>query len=324
MVMADLSNSELEKALIEIDGEMRLENINIPARPLVAFSKLSSRYHIEIELRSELGDRINNWFENLYGDRLKPGWSLGATVIVISGDIYKVRIPLMFGTSGFVFDSGPLERKTIVNGREVTLSNIPKHVEGLTPARVQSMTTSECNEVVTIFGKAAVAWSTLASVKFQDFMSEAKADLETSVEHLLSKSPQFGLSRWSSLQAVEKLLKAYIKERGGTVRTIHKLPDLAGEAEGMGLTAIDRTVLASIQCSAGVRYGEESSTMQEAVAAHWAAIQLCSDIAAGFKDRNEWKIVLIDGKSTDGQRKMVLLMRATVSDFARAGVNYVS
>jgi hypothetical protein len=58
MVMADLSNSELEKALTEIDSEMRSENVNIPARPLTAFSKLSLRYHIEIELRSELGQRI--------------------------------------------------------------------------------------------------------------------------------------------------------------------------------------------------------------------------------------------------------------------------
>jgi hypothetical protein len=321
MVMTDLSDSELEKALTEIDSEMRSENINIPARPLAAFSKLTIRYPIEIDMRSELAQRINKWFENVYGDRLKISWSLGATVIVIAGDVYKVRIPLIFGTHGFVFDSGPPERKMILNGRFVALNNITKHVQELTPARVQSMTANECNEVVAIFGKAAVAWSNLASVKFQDFVSEAKADLETSVEHLLSKSPQLGLSRWASLQAVEKLLKAYIKERGGRVRPIHKLADLAGDAEGMGLGAIDRTVLARIQCSAGVRYGEDSSTMQEAVAAHWAASQVSSDIAVNFQNRDEWRIQLLDGQSRDGQRKMILLMRGTTSDFARAGVS---
>jgi hypothetical protein len=79
------------------------------------------------------------------------------------------------------------------------LINITKHVQELTPARAQSMAANACNEVVTIFGKAAVAWSNIASVKFQDFLSEARADLETSVEHLISKSPQFGLSRWAFL-----------------------------------------------------------------------------------------------------------------------------
>ncbi len=321
--MVDLSNSELEKAITEIDSEMRSENINIPARPLVAFSKLSSRFHLEIDMRSELAQRINKWFENVYGDRLKISWSLGATVIVIAGDVYKVRIPLIFGTHGFVFDSGPPERKMILNGRSVALNNITKHVQELTPARVQSMTANECNEVVTIFRKAAVAWSNLASVKFQDFLSEARADLETSVEHLLSKSPQFGLSRWASLQAVEKLLKAYIKERAGQVRRIHDLADLASDAEGVGLSAIDRTVLARIQCSAGVRYGTDSSTMQEAVSAHWAAIQVSGDIAVNFQNRDEWRIRLIDGQTRDGQRKMILLTRVTISDFASAGLTMV-
>jgi HEPN domain-containing protein len=298
---------------------MLAENINIPARPLVALSKLSSRYHMEIEMSGDLAARVNRWFDSLYGERLQIGFSLGVTGILVAGDFYKIRIPLMFGTTGFVFDMGPAERKTVLHGKEVVLSNITKYVQGLTPARVQSMTVSECNEVVTTFGNATVARSSICSVRYPEFVGEARADLDTSVEHLLSQPPQCGLSRWALL-AVEKFLKALIQERGGQVRTIHKLSDLASDAESVGLKVVDRTALAAIQCAAGVRYGEEPSTMQEAVAAHRTATEVCGAIATEFKNRDHWRILLIDGQSKDLQRRMVLLMRGMPADFARAGI----
>jgi hypothetical protein len=319
--MANIPDSELHTVLTAIDQEMRAENINIPARPLMAMSKLSQRYHLEIDMRSELAERMNKWFEGLYGERLQMGLLLGTTAILIAGDIYKITIPLFFGTSGFVFDIGPEERKTILGGREVTLLNIRRYTQGLTVARINTMTSNECNEVVTKFGKAAIAWSTLGSVAYTDFVVEARADLNTSVEHLFSRLPHFGLSRWASLQAVEKLLKAYIQEQGGRFQKTHNLNDLAVEGERLGLSRIDRTGLASIQCSAGVRYGSEQSTPQQAVAAHAAATEISGTIAAHFKQRTEWRILLVEGHSKDQLRKMILLMRGTPADFARAGIS---
>lgn len=319
--MANIPDSELHAVLMAIDQEMRDENINIPARPLMAMSKLSERYHLEIDLRGELAERMNKWFDHLYGERLQMGLSLGTTAILIAGDIYKITIPLFFGTSGFVFDMGPEERKTILRGREVTLLNIKRYIQGLTVARISTMTSDECNEVVTKFGKAAIAWSNLDSVAYADFVVEARADLNTSVEHLFSRVPQFGLSRWASLQAVEKLLKAYIQERGGRFQRTHKLDDLASEGERLGLSRIDRTGLASIQCSPGVRYGSEQSTGQQAMAAHTAATEISGTIAVHFTQRTEWRILLVEGQSKDRLRKMILLMRGTPADFARAGIS---
>lgn len=318
--MATIPDAELYTALKDIDEEMRAGNINIPARPMVALSKLSTRYQIAIDMSSEVADRVFGWFDKLYGERLQIGLLLGVTVVVIAGDIYKMTLPVMFGTSGFVFDMGPPQRNILLQGREVVLSNITNYVQGLTPARTQSMSLSECNGIVGWFGNAAVARSSICSVRYPEFVGEARAELDTSVEHLLSRPPQFGLSRWASLQAVEKFLKAFIKERGGRVRPIHKLDDLAREAEGLGLTAVDRTTIASIQCTAGVRYGTEPSTLQQAIAAHQAATVTCGAVAAEFTNRDEWRILLIDGQSRDQLRKMVLLMRGTPTDFARAGI----
>jgi HEPN domain-containing protein len=318
--MANIPDSELHIAFTAIDQEMRAENINIPARPLMAMSKLSQRYHLEIDLRSELAERMNKWFEDLYGERLKVGWLLGSTAILIAGDVYKITIPLFFGTHGFVFDAGPEKRKAILSGREVIISNIKKYVQGLTEARINTMTINECNDVVTKYGKAAIAWSSLGSVAYADFVVEARADLNASVEHLFSRLPHFGLSRWASLQAVEKLLKAYIQEQGGRFQWTHKLDDLAAEGERLGLSRIDRIGLASIQCSPGVRYGSEQSTAQQAVTAHAAATEISGTIAAHFTQRTEWKILLVEGQSKDQLRKMILLMRGTPADFARAGI----
>lgn len=319
--MANIPDSELHTVLTAIDQEMRAENVTIPARPLMAMSKLSQRYHLEIDMRSELAERMNKWFENLYGERPQMGLSLGTMAILIAGDIYKITIPLFFGTHGFVFDVGPAERKMILSGREVIVRNIKKYIQGLTEARINTMTSNECNEVVTKFGKAAVAWSSLGSVAYADFVGEARADLDTSVEHLLSRSPQFGLSRWASLQAVEKLLKAYIQEKGGRFQWTHKLDDLADEAERLGLGRIDRAGLANIQCSPGVRYGCQQSTAQQAVAAHAAAIEISGTVAAHFTQRTEWRILLFEGQSKDQLIKMILLMRGTPADFARAGID---
>lgn len=318
--MANIPDSELHTVLTAIDQEMRAENITIPARPLMAMSKLSQRYHLEIDMRSELAKRMNKWFEDLYGERLQIGWSLGSTAILIAGDVYKITIPLFFGTHGFVFDAGPEKRKTILSGREVIISNIKKYVQGLTAARINTMTSNECNDVVTKYGKAAIAWSSLSSVAYVDFVVEARADLNASVEHLFSRLPHFGLSRWASLQAVEKLLKAYIQEQGGRFQRTHKLDDLAAEGERLGLSRIDRIGLASIQCSPGVRYGSEQSTAQQAVAAHTAATEISGTIAAHFTQRTEWRILLVEGQSKDQLRKMILLMRGTPADFARAGI----
>jgi hypothetical protein len=68
------------------------------------------------------------------------------------------------------------------------------------------------------------------------------------------------------------------------------LHDLATTAERIGLTAIDRIQLAKIQCSAGVRYGTEASTVSQALDAHHAALRLCGIISTHFTARGDWRI----------------------------------
>jgi hypothetical protein len=284
-------------------------------------AKLSGRFQIEIYQDSELAKRVMAWFDRMYGERLKLGLSLGATAIVIGGDLYRVLLPLWFGTLGFVFDGGPLEREqtiTQLGSQRLNISNVVRYAEGLTIARVMDMELVACAEIVDWFGKAMFAAANVSSVKFPDFLSEARSDLGSSVDYMVAKNPQYGLSRWSSLQAVEKFLKAFIKERGATISRIHMLADLASDAEAFGLNSIDRSELAKAQCTAGVRYGSEPSTMKQALDAHRAATEICGAIAAQFKNRDEWQVFRTDGQTKDGQRRLVILYRVTQADIDRA------
>jgi hypothetical protein len=119
----------------------------------------------------------------------------------------------------------------------------------------------------------------IESISESEFVKEAIGDIHVSVTHLFATPPQYGLSKWSSLQAVEKLLKAFIHQQGGQVERIHKLEKLSEAAESLRLPPVPRSLLDKIQCPAGVRYGEIDVTPIEAVDAHHAALAICSGIA---------------------------------------------
>jgi hypothetical protein len=270
--MFTMSDIELSKILTEIDAELRAEYVNIPARPLVALSKLSVRLNFEIRFPGEFADRIVGWFDRLYGDRLKMGCALGTTVVLIAGDIYRVALPLFFGTSLYALDIGPASRMTKLGGREVNLTNIAQFIEGLTPARLMTITEDDRNGIVNLFASAMVSSSDFVSVTYPNFIPETRGDLTNSVDHLLTRPAQLGLSRWASLQVVETVLKACIEEQGGQIKQIHILNKLADAAEQLGLTSVDRKKLNAVQCSASVRYGEESSTLLQAYEAHASGV----------------------------------------------------
>lgn len=94
-----------------------------------------------------------------------------------------------------------------------------------------------------------------------------------------SSKPTKGLSKWASLQAAEKFLKAYITQKGATAPFSHDLQRLATLAESHGLPSILHAELGKVQCSADVRYGRIPVTKQEAVEAHHVAIGICAEVA---------------------------------------------
>lgn len=238
----------------EIDAELRSEDMPITGRPIAAISKISKRFKCSIRFDGVEAKRINKWFEDRYGDRLKVDWSIGKTIILIKDDPYLVKYPLIFGQ----FQVNPFD-----------------WVHNLTPSTIKSLKNHEleqiASEIMQKFGYFAL---------LRLFQNECLADLPIAVEQIISNHPQYGLSQWASLQAVEKTLKFYISSNNIKPPRSHDLRLLADMASDIGLNELNDDCLTIIQCSPGVRYNEPKVSLIEAKNAHDKCLKLCSEIAA--------------------------------------------
>jgi hypothetical protein len=128
------------------------------------------------------------------------------------------------------------------------------------------------------------------------YMKEAVHDLKTSANSLLDATPNYGQSKWSSLQAVEKVLKSCILQRGGKPPRVHRLSELAEIALNAGVPGVAPQMLSALQCSAEVRYDSTKVGRDEAVLAHHTAIDLCAELCPTLKRTNAdsavWSSVL--------------------------------
>ena len=119
-------------------------------------------------------------------------------------------------------------------------------------------------------------------IKSKPFINEAKVDLENAVNNILSHQAHYGQSKWASLQFSEKLLKCFLSEKSVGFPRSHNLSDLYRLAVSHGLSQFPTDLLAQVQCSAGVRYGDETLALDEAVRAHYSSLGICFFSARGI------------------------------------------
>ena len=120
------------------------------------------------------------------------------------------------------------------------------------------------------------------------FSKETLDDLLQSAAHLTAHNPNYGFSRWASLQATEKLVKSFIAGKGQTPNKTHDLGILVTSAVSLGMPAPSPAHVQEIQCSANVRYSAASVGKFEALKAHYAALILCGDIAPCLNTQSGW------------------------------------
>lgn len=243
----------------EVDSDMRKSGVAIPARSIEAICAISKRYRCAISWDDPLAKKINAWFQSRYGDLLKVSFDIGSTVVEIKGDLYVVSLPLILGTYRV---------------------NVLEWIKGVTPSLLQALSEAELNEIGSHIFEHYQAYS---EIKF--LPNDCIPDFKIAVDQLMERPPQYGLSHWASLQAVEKTLKAYIKKMGGNPpsggKNGHNLMFLAQMAESLQLRHIDNQLIAQSQCSPSVRY-ESSSTQQDAYLAYCSAIKICRNVALKY------------------------------------------
>jgi HEPN domain-containing protein len=242
-----------------IDERLRHKKVPIPGRPLNAMSLIAQDLKITIMMSgpadTRLADQIHLWFERRYGDRLKIDLSPGKAVIIIRGDPYVMKLPLIVGQWDGILD-------------------VTKLVEGMTQPLFAELPESEMSELINHF-----SWFMDRFRALEELPSNVRAELDAAVLHLASHQPNYGLSQWASLQFAEKTLKHFIRKKKQTPPNSHSLSKLLNMAENLGLPMGWRPLLALIQCDASVRYEGEVS-LADAVLAHHASIDLAAYVSS--------------------------------------------
>jgi hypothetical protein len=131
------------------------------------------------------------------------------------------------------------------------------------------LTTDERRQILGFFTRTMDTLQQLETTKDKPYILEVFADIEAAVSNIFSNPPQYGLSKWASLQVAEK----------AKIPKHHDLHEIASRAQQNGLSPISAPLLDRIQCTPGVRYGEVVVNLEEAISAHSGALEVCRIVA---------------------------------------------
>lgn len=275
---------QFEIEMERIDEKLSKEDIPIPYRPIHATPQFSSDIEIPLSIKLPpfpsmsdeehkgwlIPELINDWYKSSYGNSLNMNWGPGRMGVLINNDVWALRIPQLLGTCTIYFkrektpDGGVI--KDSCNGLDC-IENLPMGIrrnlsdEALLELKNNFML---CYSVLTRLGERSK----------EVIVAQLSADLEASINHMIGTNPNYSLSKWSSLQASEKLLKAAIKFVGETFQRTHQLGSLVAKAQGAGVNINPTVEISHIQCSAGIRYGDETCSKIDAIKAHQSFFQL--------------------------------------------------
>lgn len=254
-----------------IDALLETKGVSIPHRPLESANEISRQLGIQSPFAitnrpsntdsygpGEIGRAIYEWYLERYGDKAKYDMDLGRVAFWLRGDVWFIRIPLIFDWAN---------------------ADLLGFIDSLTPSFRRELTTNETDEMKKVFRLSYEAFTYMLMKEAATYVSESRGDHRSAVDCLNPPNPHPGQSKWASLQATEKIVKAFTTSKKQRPNFTHDLVKLAGEAEALGLNPIDRNLLAQIQCSPKTRYGEEPISLQEAIRAHLSALHVSALVA---------------------------------------------
>jgi hypothetical protein len=281
-----ISDADFENAMHEIDAELRAESPLFRGRELKGWMKFCIKFGLdEVRMDHPLSKRIYAWFTAMYGDRLNIDFDLGRTVVHLNSDLYAMRCVRSFGTVVAIcsptFFGVDLGSKVRTDGTRPA-SNILNYVSGLTAAMASRLSSDNCKVILDTYCEAFLTFLALEAVFDQKHIKEAIDDCQTAVDSLFMRIPNYGLSRYHSLQAVEKVLKSFLVSKGKSPAQVHSLSELTRTAYVLGLPELDPGRIDEVQCGGGVRYNASESTKDQAVIAHYSSFDLIREIGANL------------------------------------------
>lgn len=261
----------------EVDSLLAARSMQLHARPLGAWHEIAMKLKMSLQIggysrkrpiegiynEQDLTLRIFDWYEKRYGDSLKIDFSPGRVFLVIRGAPWVMTFPKIFGTMKF---------------------NILESLREIPIGLKQSLSSDELQHIIEAFNLGYTRICCISNLNGIKLCAEGRVDIEGAINNVFGITKSYGQSRWCSLQATEKFLKAYISSKGMGFPKTHKLEDLRQLIHDQSLAEKIKVNLKYIQCDPSIRYGEGQSTLEDAWKAHWASILACGDLAQAMND----------------------------------------
>lgn len=276
---------QFEAMMTDIDFKLTQEDVSIPSRPMLAVREVALRYQLDMPFggadparlppnlreNAALSDAIDQWYKTNYGDRLKEDPCPARIVVLLDGDLYTLRVPRIFGSVNFIVTRQWLDNPGISRGPAT--ANVVNLIDGMTAAKAARLSDVALDAIGSAFETVMMAAYTLEGTDHR-LMAIALGDAAVAVEALMARSGRYGDAKWASLQVAEKALKAALDRAGVLPKPTHNLTTLANALISAGLMFEASAQIAAIQCTPGIRYGDEPCSRDEALAAHRAAYEL--------------------------------------------------
>ncbi len=228
--------------------------------------------------------RVHDWYEENYGEKTKIDFSPGSIVVSMHDNLWEMKMPKVWG-SVQLFISPDLSNKgnrIATKDSPLVQHNILCSVQGMTQAYAKRLSNDDMRLLVQKFITGSEAVVCLDDLKGHDLFNEARGDYRHSVDALLT-GHELSKARWDTAQCAEKVLKGLLSRDGHRYPTfgaqghdIQHLGSLTKEKLGIELPAAE---LAMAYCSPAVRYGQDKNTIERALAAHNALVQLLNVLA---------------------------------------------
>ncbi|MBN1837271.1 MAG: HEPN domain-containing protein [Spirochaetales bacterium] len=236
---------------------------------------------------------VAEWYRREYGAKSVPVFDVGHVPILLSGDVFSLRVPLVHGRIGL---------------------DAVQYIEGLTEQKRRSLTEGKVREILRCFEDACALLYQIEDLRgwmdppgnFVTLSSDARTmievalmDLRAAMGILEDAVPPLHLVCWQSQQHAEKMLKGFLITKGRTPddlrkRFSHRIADLHAECQARSArfaeVAPDIVLLAKVHPD--VRY-TTIDDRRTGVETFWSAMRvggLCACEISGQQRRYKGRI----------------------------------
>lgn len=258
-----------EAMMASLDSYLASKGAHIHQRPMTAKMLVGRLLGISVafgvvESDSTIRD-VGLWFDAMYARRLNPPFEARSFVLDLRGTLWRVRLGISFGSPVLFLD------RDLSNDRSIL-----RCLEGFTQPYADRLTQAELDEIMSAVGVGFPAIECLNGFSGHRLFDLALLDYEQSVGALESDIA-WGKARWETAQAAEKIMKGMLvlKDPSIDLKSLgHIIPRIGKKVNEVFGVTLPARLLAALDCHPDVRYGDEDSTREEAVAAHIALLQL--------------------------------------------------